>query len=187
MSDTDLLEPLQAGTTEKQARLTGVARTFADNEIIVSKTDPRGILTYVNDVFMRISGYDEEELIGKPHSYIRHPKMPKAVFAYMWNRIKAGDEIFAYVVNRCKNGDHYWVLAHVTPAYDEQGTLLGYHSSRRTPRTEAVQKADALYKVILDTEQKASSSRAAVEAGMSVLMSEIKKTGASYDKFILSL
>lgn len=187
MSSSDLLEPARTERSEKQAPLTGIARTFTDDEIIVSKTDPRGMITYANEVFMRISGYSEDELIEKPHSYIRHPHMPRSIFKLLWDRIKSGEEIFAYVVNRCKNGDHYWVLAHVTPAYNGQGTLLGYHSSRRKPRADALQKIEVLYNRILDAENKASSTRAGIEAGTDILMNEIKKAGVSYDQFILSL
>jgi PAS domain S-box-containing protein len=87
--------------------LTGVARTFPDTEIIVSKTDTKGRLTYVNDVFSDVSGYTEAEVLGDPHSLVRHPDMPRCVFKLLWQTIEAGDEIFAYVNNRAKNGDHY--------------------------------------------------------------------------------
>ena len=114
--------------------LTGVEQTFADDEIIVSKTDTSGRITYANDVFLRICGYREDELLDQPHSMIRHPDMPRAVFKLLWDRISSGGEIFAFVVNCCRNGDHYWVLAHVTPDFDEAGRIVGYHSSRRLPK-----------------------------------------------------
>ena len=98
--------------------LTGVERFFDKDEIIVSKTDLKGRMTYCNDVFLRIAGYTEQELLGQPHSIIRHPDMPRCVFKLLWDTIGAGKEIFAYVINRAKNGDHYWVLAHVTPSRD---------------------------------------------------------------------
>lgn len=91
--------------------LTGVAQLLDENDIIVSKTDPKGTITYVNNVFLSISGYAESEMLGAPHSAIRHPFMPRAVFKFMWDTLKAGEEIFAYVINRCKNGDH-WHLRH---------------------------------------------------------------------------
>ena len=100
-----------------RTNLTGVERTFGEDEIIVSKTDLTGRITYANDVFLRISGYAEAEVLGQPHSIIRHPGTPRAVFSLLWRTIESGREIFAYVVNRAKNGDHYWVLAHVTPTF----------------------------------------------------------------------
>lgn len=87
--------------------LTGHERTFPEHEIIVSKTDPRGRMTYVNDIFLLVSGYAEDELIGEPHSKIRHPHMPRCVFKLLWDTILSGREIFAYVNNRAKSGDHY--------------------------------------------------------------------------------
>jgi len=95
---------------------TGVESHFGDDEIIVSKTDPRGVITYANEIFIRVSGYSEEELLGAPHSILRHPAMPRCVFKLLWDTIQGGREIFAYVVNLAKTGNHYWVLAHVTPS-----------------------------------------------------------------------
>jgi PAS domain S-box len=103
--------------------LTGVERTFGTDEIIVSKTDPKGRIIYANEVFLRLAGYAESEIIGQPHSIIRHPDMPRCVFKLLWDTVQSGNEIFAYVVNRSKNGDHYWVLAHVTPTFDGQGNM----------------------------------------------------------------
>lgn len=129
----------RAGLTEL---VTGREVKFNENEIIVSKTDTRGIMVYVNDVFLKISGYTEDEMLGKPHSAIRHPHMPKCVFKVLWDAIKSGNEVFAYVQNCCKNGDHYWVLAHVTPTLNDKGEVIGYHSSRRVPKREALAKVE---------------------------------------------
>ncbi|WP_237051414.1 PAS domain-containing protein [Magnetospirillum sp. ME-1] len=103
----------------------GRERTFAHDELIVSKTDPKGRLTYVNDVFLTVSGYTESEVMGKPHSVIRHPEMPRCVFKLLWDTIADGREIFAYVNNMAKNGDNYWVFAHVTPNFDAAGQIIG--------------------------------------------------------------
>jgi len=113
--------------------VTGKERFFDDSEIIVSKTDTGGRITYANDVFLRVAGYNEGEVLNKPHSLIRHPDMPRCVFKLLWDTIQAKSEVFAYVVNMCKNGDHYWVFAHVTPSYDTTGKVVNYHSSRRVP------------------------------------------------------
>ena len=111
-----------------QTDLTGVERTFGADEIIVSKTDTKGRLTYVNQLFQTIADYKEDELIGQPHNIVRHPDMPRCVFKLLWDTIASGNELFAYVVNRCKFGDHYWVFAHVTPTFDAQGQITGFHS-----------------------------------------------------------
>ena len=86
---------------------TGVERFFDDDDIIVSKTDLKGKITYANRVFSQVSGYTEPELIGQPHNLIRHPDMPRCVFKLLWDTVQDGREIFAYVVNLCKGGDHY--------------------------------------------------------------------------------
>src|ERR1017187_6768808 len=86
--------------------LTGKERFFGEEEIFVSKTDLKGHITYANEVFLRVAGYDEEEVLGQPHSMIRHPAMPRCVFKLLWDQIQVGREIFAYVVNRAKTGDH---------------------------------------------------------------------------------
>ncbi len=86
---------------------TGREVRFGADEIIVSKTDLTGHLTYANDVFLRVAGYTEAEVIGQPHSFIRHPEMPRAVFKLLWDTIQSGREVFAYVVNLTKHGDHY--------------------------------------------------------------------------------
>ena len=109
--------------------LSGVERKFGTDEIIVSKTNPKGHIIYGNEVFLRLAGYSEKEMLGQPHSIIRHPAMPRCVFKLLWDTIESGKEIFAYVLNRAKNGDHYWVLAHVTPTFDDAGRIVSYHSA----------------------------------------------------------
>lgn len=91
----------------QQHHVTGKEVFFKPEEIIVSKTDLKGRITYANRVFLDISGFTEAELLGKPHSILRHPEMPRCVFKLLWDTIQNGSEIFAYVINRCKNGDHY--------------------------------------------------------------------------------
>ena len=97
---------------------TGVECPFDQEELIVSKTDLKGHITYANDVFVRLSKFPREQVIGAPHSLIRHPDMPRSIFKLLWDTIQAKKEIFAYVVNMARDGDHYWVFAHVTPTFD---------------------------------------------------------------------
>lgn len=168
-------------------RPSGVERTFGQDEIIVSKTDPKGIIRYANDVFLRVSCYTEAELIGKPHNIIRHPDMPRGVFKLMWDTIAAGDEIFAYVVNLAADGAHYWVFAHVTPSYDVQGRLTGYHSNRRSPDRGAVRQIEELYAVLRREEQRAGAGHASVEASVDHLERLLRERRVTYDEFVWSL
>lgn len=173
--------------TKYKASPTGQERFFERDEIIVSKTDPVGRMTYCNDVFVNISGYTEDELLGQPHSLIRHPDMPRCVFQFMWERIQGGHEIFAYVKNMAKNGDHYWVLAHVTPSTDESGRIVGYHSNRRVPERKAVEAATALYRDLKAVEDAPANRKEGQAAAYAQLLDLLARKGVSYDEFVLSL
>lgn len=166
---------------------TGREALFADGEIIVSKTDLKGHIQYANDVFLRVSGYTEAELFGKPHNMIRHPEMPGAVFKLLWETIADGREIFAYVVNQAKNGDHYWVFAHVTPSFDAQGRVVGYHSNRRVPYPDALAKVKPLYAEMLDAERRASDYHAGMADATRILLDACDAAGMTYDEFVFSL
>lgn len=172
----------------KDKSLTGVERFFDDNELIVSKTDLKGKLTYVNNVFLRLADYTEKECLGAPHSKIRNPEMPRCIFKLLWDTIQDGKEIFAYVVNRSGNGDHYWVLAHVTPSYDSNGTMVGYHSNRRTPNREILEGTIIpLYKQLLAEERKHANSKDGMEASMKMVTDLLDQKGVGYGEFIAGL
>ncbi|TAK47317.1 MAG: PAS domain S-box protein [Xanthobacteraceae bacterium] len=171
----------------KTPSLTGNERRFRNDEIIVSKTDLKGRITYCNDVFIRISGYSEKELIGQPHSIIRHPAMPRCVFKLLWDTIAKGDEVFAYVLNLSKNGDHYWVFAHVTPDVDYAGAIMGYHSSRRSPDDRAIAAIRPLYDALLAEEARHPNGKNALEASTEALVTTLGKKGIGYDRFVLGL
>jgi len=167
--------------------LTGRERSFPPDEIIVSKTDPQGRLTYVNDIFLEVAGYTEAELIGKPHNIIRHPAMPRTIFRLLWETVRTGREIFAYVNNRAKNGDHYWVLAHITPNVAPDGAIAGYHSNRRVPRRDVLTVIEPLYDRLLAAETGAGTAEAGMAAAKGLLDDILNGKGVSYDEFVLSL
>ncbi len=168
--------------------VTGVERFFDDDEIIVSKTDLKGHITYCNDVFLNIAGYTEQECLGQPHSMIRHPDMPRCIFKLLWDTIQDGQEIFAYVVNRAKNGDHYWVQAHVTPSRDGAGTIVGYHSNRRVPDRKIIENTIIpLYKDLLDEEQRHANRKDGLSASSGLVGDLLTKNNKPYDEFIATL
>ena len=177
----------QLHTMDAKRSLTGVERMFGADEIIVSKTDTKGRITYANRVFCRMAGYTQAELIGKAHNIIRHPDMPRCVFKYLWDTIASGHEVFAYVVNRCKNGDHYWVFAHVTPTFDKHGRIISYHSSRRVPSRSALAKVRPIYQALLEVERRHSLPRDQWAASLPVLVDHLKKAGMTYDEFVFSI
>lgn len=168
--------------------LTGVERFFDDDELIVSKTDPAGRITYANDVFLKIAGYTEREVLGQPHSIIRHPEMPRCVFKLLWDSLGKGKEVFAYVINRCKNGDHYWVLAHVTPSRDINGNVIGYHSNRRVPEKEiVVEEIIPLYKKLCEVEAQYNNRKEGMNAGSEQVTTYLQSLGVPYDEFVLTV
>jgi PAS domain S-box-containing protein len=166
---------------------TGVERFFPESDLIVSKTDTRGIITYANKLFVEIADYSLPEVIGSPHNMVRNPQMPRCVFKLLWDRINDGKELFAYVVNSAKNGDHYWVLAHVTPSFDEHGRVVGYHSNRRTPRRDAVSAIQSIYRQLISKESEHHSPKEGIAAGEAVLNQFLQQKGVDYDRFIHSL
>jgi len=167
--------------------LTGVERFFDEDELIASKTDTKGRVTYANDVFLRLAGYTEKEIMGQPHSIIRHPDMPRCVFKLLWDTISTGQEIFAYVVNRSKNGDHYWVLAHVTATMDRSGTIIGYHSSRRVPNRLALEQVKPLYAQLMDEEARHANGKEAMAASTQMLLDTLSGMGVGYGELIYAL
>ncbi|MEC5207654.1 aerotaxis receptor [Vogesella perlucida] len=127
--------------------VTQVERFVDPDSPIVSKTDRKGLITYVNRAFIEVSGYEEDELLGKNHNIVRHPDMPPEGFADLWACIKQGIPWRGLVKNRCKNGDYYWVEAYVTPI-TEDGAIVGYMSVRSKPSAEEVRAVDALYRQV---------------------------------------
>ncbi len=168
-------------------RPTGVERLLGADQLIVSKTDVKGVITYANEVFCEMAAMSEDELIGQPHNIIRHPDMPRCVFKLLWDTLAAREEVFAYVVNLAADGAHYWVLAHVTPTYDRQGQVIGYHSNRRAPARQAVETITGVYAALLAEENKQQSTPDAVAAGSRLLADVLTDRRQTYDEFFWSV
>lgn len=172
----------------KSPYVTGKEAFFGDNEIIVSKTDLKGHITYANDVFLKIAGYTEAEVLGRPHNLIRHPDMPRCVYKLLWDTISSGAEIFAYVQNRCKNGDHYWVLAHVTPSFDANKTIVGYHSNRRVPDRQTLERVIIpLYRDLKKREDAFDNRKDGMNAAFDDITALLQGKGVAYDEFIATI
>lgn len=129
--------------------VTGSERRFAEGVPLVSTTDLKGHITYVNDAFVDISGFTREELLGQSHNIVRHPDVPPAAFADMWSTLGKGKPWMGVVKNRSKNGDHYWVNAFVTPIV-ENNQVVGYQSVRVQPKSSQVKRAESIYQRIND-------------------------------------
>jgi PAS domain S-box-containing protein len=160
---------------------------FGDDEFIVSKTDSKGRITYANEVFLRVARYERAQLLGKPHSLVRHPHMPRCVFKLLWDTIRSGDEMFGYILNMASNGDHYWVFAHVTPCHDENGSIIGYHSNRRKPDRSQIERIEPLYRDLLEEEQRAADRKQGMHLSCDRLAETLRTLGMPYDEYVFSL
>ena len=128
---------------KKNVQVTGNEVDIGD-DILVSTTNLKGVITSANRAFLEIAGYQESELMGVQHNIIRHPDMPAAAFKDMWDTLKDDKPWTGIVKNLCKNGDHYWVRANVTPLRD-RGRTVGYMSVRTAPSRDEVRAAESLY------------------------------------------
>jgi aerotaxis receptor len=132
---------------KKNLPITQKEHPLTNQQRIISSTDLKGIVTHVNQDFLDISGFSEDELLNKSHNKVRHPDMPPAAFKMLWDRLKEGRQWKGIVKNRCKNGDHYWVDAFVTPV-KENGQVVGYESVRYLPDKDSVKRAEQTYERI---------------------------------------
>jgi methyl-accepting chemotaxis protein len=171
--------------------VTNVEREFRDGETVVSKTDIKGVITYVNPYYCEMSGYTEQESIGQQHNYIRHPDMPEEAFADLWDTLKKGKPWTGLVKNRCKNGDYYWVEANATPIR-ENGHLVGYMSVRSKPSRIQVEATARIYQEIKEGKSRYKIREGkAVKPGLSDALGRIRnltlgiKLGLSFGIVVL--
>ncbi len=157
---------------------TDVEHEVTSVDMIVSKSDAEGNITYTNPIFMKISGYTAGELLDKPHSILRHPDMPKVIFKYLWDNLKAGKDVTAYVKNLCKDGGYYWVLATVKVSTNPDGSFRNYMSTRKCITEGAKEAISALYAKLLDIEKSDG-----VEASEKALMDFLAENGQSTETF----
>jgi aerotaxis receptor len=141
-----------------------------DGEPLVSRTDPAGRIEFANHVFVEMSGFDEQELLGSPHNIVRHPHMPEQAFANLWATIKAGRPWDGLVKNRAKSGDFYWVRANVTPVVQDD-KVTGYISIRSKPSRAQVASAEQTYAAI----------RTGTARGIALSDGEVVRSGARAD------
>jgi PAS domain S-box-containing protein len=164
--------------TDKE--LSGRERELLESEIISTRTDPRGVITFINPGFTKVTGFTKDDAIGKPHNLIRHPDVPRAVYYLLWDSIKKSQErFFAVTKNVCKNGDHYWTIGYFQPEIAPDGTTKGFRSTRHglhEPKLKG--EFDQVYKQVRDEEMKHPRPRQ-VEAGVDALTKWLKRNGYS--------
>ena len=118
---------------------------LTEDAFLVSETDSKGNIIFVNDEFCKVAGYSREELLGNPHNIVRHKDMPKAAFKDLWETVKSGSVWEGYVKNATKDGGFYWVFATIYP-YNNSNDEQCYMSCRRKPSRDDITQVEALYK-----------------------------------------
>lgn len=137
--------------TQRTVYTTDVETSFPDGCLITSRTDLNGVITHANDAFIIMSGWERDEIIGKPHHMLRHPDMPKAAFQDLWATVQRGEKWNGYVKNLRKDGGFYWVYATVIPNI-RNGQIVGYTSVRRKPARSKIAEMQTAYQAMLQTE-----------------------------------
>ena len=157
-----------------------------DDGFISSKTNAKGILTYVNALFIEYSGYKESELLGQQHNIVRHPDMPRVIFKLLWDTLQSNREFNGYIKNLNKNGGYYWVFANIAPSFSSDNELLGYYSVRRKPDPEKLNYIQNIYTDLLDIEQQ-SPTKEAIDNSLYKLNTILNGREKGYDEFILTI
>ncbi len=161
-------------------------RDFRINEMFFSTTDSRGVIRSGNDVFVRVSGYAHDQLVGSAHNIIRHPAMPRAVFRLVWDYLKSERPVAGFIKNLAVDGRHYWVVAFLMPITG------GYLSIRFKPSSELLPVVEQLYREMVQRETESAAARldakAAMEASENWLLEALRARGfESYDAFMRGL
>lgn len=165
----------------KTVQLTNTESFFKEEDLIVSKTDLKGRITYCNRGFMQIVDMSYKQLIGQNHHIIRHPDMPKAAFYNLWKTLQSGEEWFGFVKNITATGGFYWVFAYVT-IDKRNGSPIGYYSVRRPAPRKVIPIIENLY-----TELNKIESSQGMKAANQYLQDLLKKQSVSYRDFVVNL
>lgn len=153
------------------------------NKTIISKTDEKGTILYANSVFSKTCEYSALELIGEPHSIIRHPDMPKVAFKALWDALKKGKNYHAIVKNLTKSGRYYWVITDFTIDKDKNGNITGYTAHRKSVPKTVIKKIEPIYKTLLEIEK--LKGEKASELYFSAYLEE--EVGKPYEEFVVDL
>ncbi|AZV46239.1 PAS sensor protein [Nautilia sp. PV-1] len=168
----------------KKPAVTPIEKEVVLNEedFIISKTDLKSRILYGNQIFIQMSGWQEEELLGKPHNILRHPDMPRCAFKVLYDHIQNGKEWFGYVKNLRKDGGYYWVFANISPTYDNNGNMIGYYSVRRKPKEGFKFIIEPLYRTLLNIENSEG-----MDGSLKAVDDLLKKHNMSFNEVMLKI
>jgi PAS domain S-box-containing protein len=155
---------------------------FSKKKFIVSKTDSKGIIIFINKNFSEISGYSETELINQPHNILRHPDMPQAVFFLIWQTLLAGKPISGVVKNLAKDGRYYWVIADLEPKFNKSGEIIALTAFRRAASQDIIDTTAELYATMLSIEKQHG-----MERSLAYLEAFLEEHNLNYNEFIAEL
>ncbi|MGO1246038.1 MAG: PAS domain-containing protein [Oceanisphaera sp.] len=156
------------------------------DQLIVTKTDLTGKITYANRTFMLVSDYAEPQLIGQQHNIIRHPDMPRGIFKLLWKTLKENKEFFGFVKNGTANGDYYWVYANITPSFGLDGNKNGFFSVRRYMPSSAIDVIEPLYQQ-LKRHESGQDRRTDTHTSYQALMDYLENKEQSYTHWVTDL
>ena len=152
---------------------------FSKKKFIVSKTDLKGNILFINKNFCEVSGYSEDELIGANHNAVRHPDMPRSIFYLVWSALLAGKEVSGVVKNLSKSGKYYWVIADFSPKKDASGRVTSLTAFRRAAPNKVIEEIDELYSTMRKIEKKHG-----MEGALSYLEAFLEEHQMTYDQFL---
>ena len=152
---------------------------FSKKKFIVSKTDIKGKILFINKNFSEISKYSEAELIGVPHNIVRHPDMPKAIFYLIWQNLLVGNKISGVIKNLAKDGRYYWVIADLEPKFNSNGEVVTLTAFRRSAPQDVIDTVEELYTTMLSIEKKHG-----MEKSLSYLEGFLEENEMNYNEFI---
>jgi len=150
-----------------------------DEEVLISITDPKGVITEANDIFCKVAGYSEEELVGSPHNMIRHPDMPQIMFKIVWEHIKDRENVMAVVKNLAKDGRYYWVVTDFVTTVDADRNIIKYTAYRRPVSDKVKEAIIPLYNALTAIERIEG-----IEASEKFLTDYFTKRDTNYDDLV---
>ncbi|MCK4440691.1 MAG: PAS domain-containing protein [Sulfurovaceae bacterium] len=153
-----------------------------NKKLLVSKTDNKGRILYVNDYFCEISGYEPDEVVGLPHNLLRHPDMPRAIFYLMWSNIQSGKNITAVIKNLAKSGKYYWITTDFENYRNSKGDIVSYIAFRRPASRKAIEAVEGLYCSLLDIEK-----RHGMEASLVYLQGYLDERHTNYNDLMYKI
>ena len=150
-------------------------------ELIVTKTNTEGTMTYGSQSFFQLTGYKEAELLGQSHQILHHPDVPKAYYKLLLDFNANGREYFGVYKAKTKQGNYYWGFVHVTPNHNGKKQLLGYQSITRPAKPQAVDEFSEWYRQMRDIERNNKTSKS-----VDFIFDQIAKKGLNYSEFLFS-